>query len=130
LVAHQHVEMEVLQETKETKGIREEMELPEETVWQERQECLVRMGHQEPIKLVFGPQELKPLTVQMDAAVLVAVLVAAVDVRPVLFAIMVQEMVDLAAAAVAKAAKVVKADMVPEVRLEFILITTALMEIS
>ena len=60
----------------------------------------------------------------------VAVLVAAVDVRPVLFAIMVQEMVDLAAAAVAKAAKVVKADMVPEVRLEFILITTALMEIS
>jgi hypothetical protein len=43
---------------------------------------------------------------------------------------MVQEMVDLAAAAVAKAAKVVKADMVPEVRLEFILITTALMEIS
>ena len=129
MVAHQHVEMEVLQETKETKGIREEMELPEETVWQERQECLVRMGHQEPIKLVFGPQELKPLTVQMDAAVLVAVLVAAVDVRLVLFAITVQEMVDLAAAAVAKAAKVVKADMVPEVRLEFILITTALMEI-
>lgn len=127
MVAHQHVEMEVLQETKETKGIREEMELPEETVLQERQERLVRMGHQEPIKLVFGPRELKPLTVQMDAAVLVAVLVAAVDVRPVLFAITVQEMADLAAAAAAKVVKAVKAVMALEVLLEFILTTTVLM---
>ena len=129
-MAHQHVEMEVLQETKETKGIREEMELPEETVLQERQERLVRMGHQEPIKLVFGPRELKPLTVQMDAEDLVEVQEVAVDVRRVPFVITVPEMVDLVVVAVAKAAKAVRADMVPEVRLESILITTALMEIS
>ena len=66
----------------------------------------------------------------MDAAVQAAVQVAAVDVRRVPFVITVPEMVDLAAAAVAKAAKAVRADTVPEVRLESILITTALMEIS
>jgi hypothetical protein len=66
----------------------------------------------------------------MVAAVQAAVLVGAVDVRLVLFVITVPEMVDLAVAVAAKAVKVVRADMVPEVRLEFILITTALMEIS
>ena len=130
MVAHQHVEMEVLQETKETKGIREEMELPEETVLQERQERLVRMGHQEPIKLVFGFRELKLLTARMDAAVQAAVQVAVVDVRRVPFVITVRAMVDLAVGAVAKEAKAVRADTVLEVRLESILITTALMEIS
>ncbi len=90
----------------------------------------MRTGLQEPIKLVFGFQELKALTARMDAEVLVEVLVGAVDVRLVLFVITVPEMVDLVAAAVAKAAKAVRADMVPEVRLESILITTAQMEIS
>ena len=90
----------------------------------------MRTGLQEPIKLVFGFQELKALTARMDAEVRVAVLVGAVDVRRVPFVITVPEMVDLAAAAVAKAAKAVRADMVPEVRLESILITTAQMEIS
>jgi hypothetical protein len=66
----------------------------------------------------------------MDAAVLVAVLVAAVDVRPVLFAIMVQETVDLVAVAVAKAVKAVKVVMAPEVPLESILILAAQTEIS
>jgi hypothetical protein len=66
----------------------------------------------------------------MVAAVQAAVLVGAVDVRLVLFVITVPEMVDLAVAVAAKAVKVVRADTVPEVRLESILITTALMEIS
>jgi hypothetical protein len=111
-------------------GIPVEMVLLEETVWQERQVCLVRTEDQERIKQVFGYQELKALTARMDAEVRVAVLVGAVDVRRVPFVITVPEMVDLAAAAVAKAAKAVRADMVPEVRLESILITTAQMEIS
>ena len=124
------MEMVVLEETKETMGIPVEMVLLEETALRVRQVCLVRTEDQERIKLVFGYQELKALTARMDAAVRVAVLVGAVDVRRVPFVITVPEMVDLAAAAVAKAAKVVRADMVPEVRLESILITTALMEIS
>jgi hypothetical protein len=122
--------MAVLQEIKEMMGIPEEMELPEETVWQERPERLVQTGPQEPIKLVFGFRELKLLTARMDAVVQVVVQVAAVDVRRVTFVITVPEMVDLVAAAVAKEAKAVRADTVREVRLEFILITTALMEIS
>jgi len=66
----------------------------------------------------------------MDAEDLVEVQEVAVDVRRVPFVITVPEMVDLVVVAVAKAAKAVRADMVPEVRLESILITTALMEIS
>ena len=65
----------------------------------------------------------------MVAAVQVAVQAAAVDVRLVLFVITAQEMVDLVAAAVAKAVKVARAALVPEVRLESILITTVPMEI-
>ena len=123
------MEMEALEETKETMGIPVEMVLREETALRVRQVCLVRTGLPERIKQVFGYRELKALTARMDAAVQAAVQVVAVDVRLVPFVITVPEMVDLAAAAVAKAAKVVRADMVPEVRLEFILITTALMEI-
>jgi hypothetical protein len=121
--------MEALEETKETMGIPVEMVLREETALRVRQVCLVRTGLPERIKQVFGYRELKALTARMDAAVQAAVQVVAVDVRLVPFVITVPEMVDLAAAAVAKAAKVVRADMVPEVRLESMLITTALMEI-
>jgi hypothetical protein len=122
--------MVVLEETKETMGIPVEMVLLEETALRVRQVCLVRTEDQERIKLVFGYQELKALTARMDAEVRVAVLVGAVDVRRVPFVITVPEMVDLAVVAAAKAAKAVRADMVPEVRLESILIITALMEIS
>jgi hypothetical protein len=122
--------MEVLREIKEMMGTLEEMELPEETAWQARPERLVQTGLQEPIKLVFGFRELKLLTARMDAAVQAAVQVAVVDVRRVPFVITVRAMVDLAVGAVAKEAKAVRADTVLEVRLESILITTALMEIS
>jgi hypothetical protein len=67
---------------------------------------------------------------RMDAEVLVEVLVEAVADKPVPFAIMDQATAVLAAAVVVKVAKAVKADMELEVRLEFILITMALMEIS
>ena len=90
----------------------------------------MQTGPQEQIKLVFGFRELKPLTERMVAVVQVVVQVAAVDVRRVPFVITVREMVDLAVAAVAKEAKAVRADMVREVLLESILITTALMETS
>ena len=90
----------------------------------------MQTGPKEQIKLVFGFRELKPLTERMVAVVQVVVQVAAVDVRLVPFVITVRAMVDLAVAAVAKEAKAVRADTVPEVRLESILITTALMEIS
>jgi hypothetical protein len=122
--------MAVLQEIKEMMGTLEEMELPEETAWQARPERLVQTGLQELIKLVFGFRDHKALTERMVAVVQAVVQVAAVDVKRVRSAITVPEMVDLVAAAVAKVAKAVRADTVPEVRLESILITTALMEIS
>jgi len=65
----------------------------------------------------------------MDAEDLVEVQEVAVDVRRVPFVITVPEMVDLVAVAVVKAAKVARAALVPEVRLESMLITTAPMEI-
>ena len=124
------VQMAVLQEIKEMMATLEEMELPEETVWLVRPVFRAQTGLQERIKRVFGFRELKPLTVQMVAAVQAVVQAVAVDVRLVLFVITVQEMVDLVAVAVAKVAKVARAALVPEVRLESILITTVQMGIS
>jgi hypothetical protein len=64
---------------------------------------------------------------QMDAEVLVEVLVEAVADKPVPFAIMDQATAVLAAAVVVKEAKAVKAVMALEVLLEFILTTTVQM---
>ena len=65
---------------------------------------------------------------QMDAEVLVEVLVEAVADKPVPFAIMDQVTEVQAVAAAAKVAKAVKAVMALEVLLEFILTTTVQME--
>jgi hypothetical protein len=64
---------------------------------------------------------------QMDAEVLVEVLVEAVADKPVPFAIMDQATAVLAAAVVVKVVKVAKAVMELEVLLEFILTTTVQM---